>query len=703
MSVNQSNHRSLTKIDSLSRTRNKLVMATNTIEKIVENEHKVPIVPRTNYSNTIPNIPPYRPRGRSEDSVFRNKVNIRTSNSPSSQRNIVVSHRNIKDGNYIPQNTHKIMNDKREVSIDSPKHNYDELLDLIHNLQEKVASYEDNYTQIKNIWKVRDEFENIKKGKVNQKDFIDTTTSIKKEISSVDTQQNKKISELENKSKLIDNKIDKQYTVINAKVDNLEKDVATLKLVPTTPLANPQISKTDIDNINTKVDNIEKDVATLKLVPTTPLTNPQISKTDIDNINTKINNTNTELNKKISDSVTVLRNENNNLNTRIVQSERNIQTSKTQLDNMVIKTVAMNKDIGDIKKHIDILEKNTNKQLEIDVKRIGETDAKVVSMKKEYTVLHDALDKRITEVDNKLNNLKTIGVDTGSCDTDIKKYIEEDTERKIQAGIQKVQIERSERERELVKEQCELRDLITSTEAKLLSQINSAKTLVQTETVGNKRSTENNSVLMKKLEILEKEIVVLKERVGDVNTERRSRSNPRTRPYTVKEIDTHRLAEFPIFIAELKEEQVIEGGKELQNLLDTKYWEIITDTDKAYENGVFIAPFPGCYDINMIFKTISTSVTAQIYIEHLDSSGNIKKSYAMDQSSLVNDSTGILRLIDVNGGEGIRIRIQTKYNLALRETEKVDKLNKDGSRSIYDVVYNMIQIGYYPVRGFCEC
>jgi hypothetical protein len=348
------------------------------------------------------------------------------------------------------------------------------------------------------------------------------------------------------------------------------------------------------------------------------------------------------------------------------------------------------------------------------IKKSGEhTEEKFHNSTKSISQLEDTLQKLRAQQESLQKELadykatetpKLVSIPEGPKidEEKLKKELTEDVSSKVQSAMLKVQTERAEREREIVKEQREIRELISKTELKIMTEIK--KTPSKTETKEAPAVIQEDTKLQERIRSMETELKILREKVGDVHTERRSRSNPRSRPHSSRELDSHRLAEFPLFIAELYNEQVIVGDSGLQPLVVPKHWEIVTDTDKGFNSdGIYIIPFPGCYDVNVIFKTISTSVTAQIYVEHLGADGKIVKSYALDQGALVNESTGTVKLMNMNGGEGIRLRIQTRFNMALVERQVVEETLGDGTKHEHHVVYNMIQIAYSPVRGFCEC
>jgi len=146
----------------------------------------------------------------------------------------------------------------------------------------------------------------------------------------------------------------------------------------------------------------------------------------------------------------------------------------------------------------------------------------------------------------------------------------------------------------------------------------------------------------------EKEIRALRMKLDEFSTPRqqpgeqlrmsRSGSRSRSRP----NMDTHRLSSLPVFCADLIEDLVIEGGKDVFPLICYPEWSILKDSEKSFSvsGGYYTAPFLGNYNIMLLLKTISTSVTAHISVEHQDSTGKIRRVYSIDQSALTDESTG---------------------------------------------------------------
>ena len=180
---------------------------------------------------------------------------------------------------------------------------------------------------------------------------------------------------------------------------------------------------------------------------------------------------------------------------------------------------------------------------------------------------------------------------------------------------------------------------------------------------------------------------------------RSPRSGSRTRARA--DTDQHRLSSLPLFSTDLVEDLVIEGGSQVHPLIRNPEWSILKDSEHSFDMsaGYYVAPFPGNYNIVLILKTISTSVTAHISVEHQDKHGNIRRVYALDQSSLTDESTGQVMLMDVNTHDRICVMIQTRFNMKLVGREMI---TQEGTGKEYPEIYNVLQITYFPHRGFCE-
>ena len=205
----------------------------------------------------------------------------------------------------------------------------------------------------------------------------------------------------------------------------------------------------------------------------------------------------------------------------------------------------------------------------------------------------------------------------------------------------------------------------------------------------------------------EKEIRAIRSKLDELGSSishriepgRSPRSSSRTRAR--KDVDQHRLSSLPLFSADLAEDLVIEGGNDVYPLVRAPEWSIIKDSEKSFDisNGYYIAPFPGNYNVVVLLKTVSTSVTAHISVEHQDKHGNIRRVYAIDQSSLTDESTGQVMLMDVNTHDRVCVTIQTRFNMKLVGRELV---TQESTGKEYPEIYNVLQITYFPHTGFCE-
>ena len=155
--------------------------------------------------------------------------------------------------------------------------------------------------------------------------------------------------------------------------------------------------------------------------------------------------------------------------------------------------------------------------------------------------------------------------------------------------------------------------------------------------------------------------------------------------------------EVPMFSSELYEDKIIIGG-EPNLLLDGEEWKITCDNKNGYEDGKYICPNAGAYDVRIMCKTLSTSVTAKITLYHMSTDGKIIKGYSMDQSNIVNEHCSVVRIAHAEEKDQFVIWIENRFNIALKGSENVEI--EDGTS--YDIISNMCQIIYQPARGYCE-
>jgi hypothetical protein len=228
--------------------------------------------------------------------------------------------------------------------------------------------------------------------------------------------------------------------------------------------------------------------------------------------------------------------------------------------------------------------------------------------------------------------------------------------------------------------------------------------LIKTE---KKETIQSGQSTTDRLISAEKEIRALRTRLDELGNNTRlkvepgktPRSGSRTRAR--KDVDQHRLSSLPLFSADLVEDLVIEGGSQVYPLVRNPEWGVIKDSEHSFDmsNGYYVAPFPGNYNIVLILKTVSTSVTAHISVEHQDKTGKIRRVYALDQSSLTDESTGQVMLMDVESNDRIFVTVQTRFNMKLVGREMIAH---EETGEEYPEIYNVLQITYFPHRGFCE-
>lgn len=664
--VNQRDYRSLSRVDSSIRSSTKIIRVdeprvesstpeptpppVTTTEKHRSKKRELPAIPTdsgegiSNKIQALQSIPDLTPVTKTGPVArLRPVQNLIT--AVNTMRNSVEESRTSSTSGVIS----KILEPLREASKNTitPDPTNQKIIELEKTIKSLEESKHDTLVE---MWKLRDEMEKIRQ-----------QTKIPTPAQNVDI-PDKKIQETQIQER-IDGFIGEVKNIVDESIKDSSKALTdTINTLDTKTHERESIIENAVEVLAKQLTTVEKKEAVVE--------------TRVEVLEGRMNGEMMRLHGEIENAIE--RNENTN---KDLQS--NVKTLEKQLDDTV-------KQIDDTKTYLESSQTKTFSILETEITKL----------KTQQAVLEKEQSAKSTDL--KTTPVESVKID----DTKLKQEITEDVSSKIQSAMLKVQTERAEREREIVKEQREIRDLISKTELKLMTEIKkapSASASVSTSKIDNIVEKEDTR-LQERIRALESELKILREKVGDVHMERRSRSNPRSRPHSTRELDSHRLAEFPLFVAELFNEQVIVGDSGLQPLIVPKHWEIVTDTDKGFNSdGIYHVPFPGCYDVNVVFKTISTSVTAQIYVEHIGTDGKIIKSYALDQGALVNESTGTVKLLNMNGGEGIRLRIQTRFNMALVERQIIEDVSADGTKHEHHVVFNMVQITYSPVRGFCEC
>lgn len=162
-------------------------------------------------------------------------------------------------------------------------------------------------------------------------------------------------------------------------------------------------------------------------------------------------------------------------------------------------------------------------------------------------------------------------------------------------------------------------------------------------------------------------------------------------------MDKYRVMEVPMFSAELVENKVIVGGNP-SLLLDGGEWKITCDNKNGFEDGHYVCPNAGAYDVRLMCKTLSTSVTAKMTLYHMSSDKKIIKAYSIDQSNIVNEHCAVVRIAHAEAGDMFLVWVESRFNIALKGAEHVD----DGSSDGYEIISNMFQVVYNPATGYCE-
>jgi hypothetical protein len=309
--------------------------------------------------------------------------------------------------------------------------------------------------------------------------------------------------------------------------------------------------------------------------------------------------------------------------------------------------------------------------------------------------------------------------------------LREEIKAELQTNKQSTRNETAEREREYLKEQRKIFDKITELEEK----INKRETLKREQSIKslslqqNRNETRNEIIesgvascipqisigeetyqnitptprfmtdidTKKRLEEIESRLELLQTKPP---TSARSitpiqrRSQPKER-----ELDGYRLVDVPLFSAELRETMVIKGDSISVPLINNEFWNILCDTKGGFSGseGQYECPTTGGYDIRIICKTLSTSVTLKITLLHIDTTGKVIKAYAMDQSNMINEHGMALRVPHSEKGDKFKLMAESRFNIALKGEELIES-----GEDKYSVVSNIVQIIYSPPVAFCE-
>ena len=357
-----------------------------------------------------------------------------------------------------------------------------------------------------------------------------------------------------------------------------------------------------------------------------------------------------------------------------------------------------------------------------DIKKIDIFDEKIKTVQNQINI---GVDKSITLIESRINKLSD-SIKSIPTSNVTKKDIEtiEDTIKKlkedIQSSRQSARNESAEREREITKEQKRIMDKVLEMEKKitgkeLLKKPSSREILpdlpvlpvlpVKEDPVVEKEVLKNEVIYMtddetkkrlaeieEKLEAIQKKPVTATPARSITPIQRRSQSRER-------ELDGHRLRDIPVFCAELRETMVVKGDVGPMPLINDTLWNIIADTTAGFDygGGYYECPITGAYSINLICKTLSTSVTLKITLVHIDSTGHTLKAYSLDQSNMINEHSMLLRLPHTEKGDRLKLLVESRFNIALKGHEEIEVKGEK-----YPIVSTIVQIAYIPPVGFCE-
>jgi hypothetical protein len=340
----------------------------------------------------------------------------------------------------------------------------------------------------------------------------------------------------------------------------------------------------------------------------------------------------------------------------------------------------VSKEVKDLQAKLSALEKQTNEmknapkeklELPPDVsKEVKDLQAKLSALEKQTNEMKNApkeklelppdVSKEVKEIQDKLSNVDTINNRINDMNDTIQN----------------------------------LEGLVISNDKKIEDELQRARISLRNEQAENERLFKKN--IQDTLNHRSQSVPRLRRGNSSLNTS--PTPIPRRSEIDNDRMDTHRVMELPMFSAELFDNKVIKGGSP-NLLLDGDEWNITCDNKNGFDEGRYICPNAGAYDVRLLCKTLSTSVTARITLYHMNDSGNILRAYAMDQSNIVNEHCAVVRIAHAEEGDSFTLWVENRFNIALKGVEKVvDDSNKEG----YDLVSTMCQIVYNPARGYCE-
>lgn len=417
--------------------------------------------------------------------------------------------------------------------------------------------------------------------------------------------------------------------------------------------------------------------------------------------------------------------------TSSLKKEDVIETVRSMLT-PIVKDIQQNaKDTSSTKSLIDekigILDKQLKASFELSLRNV----------QREITA---GVDKSITAIDSRINKLsdtvKSIPAPTVSK-TDIQsiqdnlKSLKEELKADIQTSRQSARNEGAEREREISKEQKRILDKILDLEKKIsgkemlkkpssrdlvsvTEEVNSTATTAAVAAIAtpsrtildtNEHSVLKNEVVYMTDDNTKKRLAEIEEKLDAIQKKPSSGSGRSVTPIQrrsqsrEREIDGHRLRDVPVFSAELRETMVVKGDAGPMPLINDALWNVIADTAAGFDygGGYYECPVTGAYTVNLICKTLSTSVTLKITLVHIDSAGHILKAYSLDQSNMINEHSMSLRLPHTEKGDRLKFLVESRFNIALKGHEEIEVRGQK-----YPIVSTLVQIAYIPPVGFCE-
>lgn len=380
----------------------------------------------------------------------------------------------------------------------------------------------------------------------------------------------------------------------------------------------------------------------------------------------------------------------------IRKNAKDVQTASAIIDSKLA-NYSTNKSVSNIESRVHTLEQN----LKIKQSTVAEADIR-------------SIETRIHNLSESIKTLSTPTVSKADIQSvqDSVKVLREELKTELQTNRQSSRNESAEREREILKEQQRISEKLSELEKKISGKDILKRTGSTTQELYSIKEEKSisppteitNTVVYMTDDDTKKRLVEIEEKLEAIQKkpppaarsvtpiQRRSQSRER-------EIDGHRLRDVPIFSAELRETMVVKGDAGPMPLINDSLWNIIADTAAGFDygGGYYECPVTGSYSINLICKTLSTSVTLKITLIHIDSTGHIMKAYSLDQSNMINEHSMNLRLPHAEKGDRLKFVVESRFNIAIKGHEEIEVRGQK-----YPIVSTLVQIAYIPPVGFCE-